>query len=49
MHIPLPLPKQLVVFGLGDWGCSETTISVEVLVSAEVQAQNIGTLTFQTR
>ncbi|XP_053191135.1 uncharacterized protein zgc:163014 [Scomber japonicus] len=49
VHIPLPLPKQLVIFGLGEWTCSETTITAEVLVSAEVQAQKIGTLTSQTR
>lgn len=49
VHIPLPLPKQLVIFGLGQWKCSETTISVEVLVSAESQPQKIGTLTCQTR
>uniref|UniRef100_UPI0037E7D7C9 rab9 effector protein with kelch motifs n=1 Tax=Semicossyphus pulcher TaxID=241346 RepID=UPI0037E7D7C9 len=49
VHVPLPLPKQLVVFGLGEWKCSETTISVEVVVSAEVPAQKIGTLSSQTR
>ncbi|XP_059209254.1 uncharacterized protein zgc:163014 [Centropristis striata] len=49
VHIPLPLPKQLVIFGLGEWKNSETTISVDVLVSAEVPAQNIGTLTQQAR
>ncbi|XP_041668656.1 protein GLUTELIN PRECURSOR ACCUMULATION 3 isoform X2 [Cheilinus undulatus] len=49
VHVPLPLPKQLVVFGLGEWKGSETTISVEVVVSAEVPAQKIGTLTSQAR
>ncbi|XP_054652829.1 uncharacterized protein zgc:163014 isoform X2 [Dunckerocampus dactyliophorus] len=49
VHVPLPLPKQLVIFGLGEWGCSETTISVEVVVSADVLPQNIGTLTSQAR
>ncbi|XP_026161399.1 rab9 effector protein with kelch motifs [Mastacembelus armatus] len=49
VHIPLPLPKLLVIFGLGEWKCSDTTISVEVLVSAEVQAQKIGILTSQAR
>ncbi|XP_031134579.1 rab9 effector protein with kelch motifs isoform X1 [Sander lucioperca] len=49
VHIPLPLPKHLVVFGLGEWKCSETTISVDVLVSAEVPAQKIGTLSAQAR
>nr|XP_061824762.1 rab9 effector protein with kelch motifs-like isoform X1 [Nerophis lumbriciformis] len=49
VHVPLPLPKQLVIFGLGEWGCSETTVSVEVVVSADVLSQNIGTLTSQAR
>ncbi|KAM6917414.1 uncharacterized protein PEZ65_013253 [Lycodopsis pacificus] len=49
VHIPLPLPKPLVIFGLGEWNCSETTISVDVLVSAEVPAQKIGTLSAQAR
>ncbi|KAM7402975.1 hypothetical protein PAMA_003752 [Pampus argenteus] len=49
VHIPLPLPGQLVIFGLGEWKCTETRISVEVQVSAEVQAQKIGTLTPQAR
>ncbi|XP_026209521.1 acyl-CoA-binding domain-containing protein 5 isoform X2 [Anabas testudineus] len=49
VHIPLPLPRQLVIFGLGEWKCSEAAISVEVLVSAEVQPQKIGTLTRETR
>ncbi|XP_018545689.2 rab9 effector protein with kelch motifs [Lates calcarifer] len=49
VHVPLPLPKQLVIFGLGEWEGRDTTISVEVLVSAEVQAQKIGTLSSQAR
>lgn len=49
VHVPLPLPKQLVIFGLGQWECSLTTISVEVLVSAEVPAQKIGILSSQFR
>lgn len=48
VHVPLPLPKQLVIFGFGEWE-SRKTISVEVLVSANVQAQNIGTLSAKTR
>ncbi|XP_051249893.1 uncharacterized protein zgc:163014 [Dicentrarchus labrax] len=48
VHVPLPLPKHLVIFGLGEWKCNET-ISVDVLVSAEVPAQNIGTLSPQAR
>lgn len=50
VHVPLPLPKQLVIFGLGEWkGDESATISVEVVVSAEVEAQRIGTLTSQSR
>ncbi|XP_035024669.2 acyl-CoA-binding domain-containing protein 4 [Hippoglossus stenolepis] len=50
VHVPLPLPKQLVIFGLGEWRGGDTaTISVEVVVSAELQAQRIGTLTSQAR
>ncbi|XP_038584213.1 acyl-CoA-binding domain-containing protein 5 [Micropterus salmoides] len=49
VHMPLPLPRQLVIFGLGEWECTETTIAVEVLVSAEVPAQKIGTLSAQAR
>lgn len=49
VHIPLPLPKHLVIFGLGEWKRSEMTISVDVLVSADVPAQKIGTLSAQTR
>nr|XP_046268680.1 acyl-CoA-binding domain-containing protein 5 isoform X3 [Scatophagus argus] len=48
VHIPLPLPKHLVIFGLGEWKCSET-ISVDVVVSAEIPAQKIGTLSAQAR
>ncbi|XP_047467047.1 acyl-CoA-binding domain-containing protein 5 [Mugil cephalus] len=48
VHVPLPLPKQLVIFGLGEWKCSET-VSVEVLVSADVEAQKIGTLSTEVR
>ncbi|KAM8737127.1 kelch domain-containing protein 2 isoform 2-T2 [Acanthopagrus schlegelii] len=49
VHVPLPLPKHLVIFGLGEWKCSETTISVNVVVSAQVPAQKIGTLSSQAR
>ncbi|XP_033843634.1 uncharacterized protein zgc:163014 [Periophthalmus magnuspinnatus] len=49
VHVPLPLPKQLVIFGLGEWENNETTISVEVLVSTNVQAQNIGALSSLSR
>ncbi|NXE12375.1 TYW23 protein, partial [Lophotis ruficrista] len=44
--LPLPLPKQLVVFSLGDWSCysPDTSIMVEVLVSPGIMPQRIGTL-----
>ncbi|XP_076199639.1 uncharacterized protein LOC143162950 [Aptenodytes patagonicus] len=44
--LPLPLPKQLVVFGLGDWSCysPDTSIAVDVLVSPGIAPQQIGTL-----
>ncbi|XP_060790234.1 rab9 effector protein with kelch motifs isoform X3 [Neoarius graeffei] len=46
LQIPLPLPKQLVVFSLGDWtsfSCG-TTVLVEVFVSPDVKPQKIGIL-----
>ncbi|MEQ2220543.1 hypothetical protein ILYODFUR_006493 [Ilyodon furcidens] len=49
VHIPLPLPKQLVVFGLGEWSCKDTTLSAEVVVGEDVQPQNIGTLSTQIK
>ncbi|KAM6912514.1 uncharacterized protein FYW49_011015 isoform 2-T2 [Xenentodon cancila] len=49
VHVPLPLPKQLVIFGLGEWPCKETTISVEVAVSEEAEAQKVGTLSSQVK
>ncbi|KAL0969105.1 hypothetical protein UPYG_G00222670 [Umbra pygmaea] len=51
VHVPLPLPKQLVVFSLGEWKflSRETTISVDVLVSQEVKPQRIGSLSAHTR
>ncbi|NXL87951.1 GACHH protein, partial [Alectura lathami] len=44
--LPLPLPKQLVVFGLGDWSCysPDTSIDVDVLVAPGSRAQHLGTL-----
>ncbi|XP_043372183.1 uncharacterized protein LOC119858003 isoform X5 [Dermochelys coriacea] len=46
IQLPLPLPKQLVVFGLGDWNCysQNTSITVEVLVNPDVKPQRIGKL-----
>ncbi|XP_059908275.1 uncharacterized protein zgc:163014 isoform X3 [Gadus macrocephalus] len=49
VHIPLPLPKLLVIFGLGEWKCCEATVLVEVLVSEDVEAQRIGILSSETR
>ncbi|XP_061854473.1 uncharacterized protein LOC104554682 [Colius striatus] len=44
--LPLPLPQQLVVFGLGDWSCysADTCIVVDVLVSAGIAPQRVGVL-----
>ncbi|KAM7025590.1 uncharacterized protein M8220_016421 isoform 2-T2 [Acridotheres tristis] len=44
--LPLPLPRQLVVFGLGDWSCysADTSIAVDVLVSPDIAPQRVGTL-----
>ncbi|NXM80400.1 TYW23 protein, partial [Oenanthe oenanthe] len=44
--LPLPLPRQLVVFGLGDWSCysADTSIAVDVLVAPGVAPQRVGTL-----
>ncbi|KAM4542799.1 uncharacterized protein PAE49_019300 [Odontesthes bonariensis] len=44
-----PASLQLVIFGLGEWACKETTISAEVVVSEDVQTQNIGTLSSQVK
>ncbi|NXD21484.1 GACHH protein, partial [Spelaeornis formosus] len=45
-RLPLPLPKQLVVFGLGDWSCysPDTSIAVDVLLCPGVAPQRLGTL-----
>ncbi|NXJ04023.1 GACHH protein, partial [Odontophorus gujanensis] len=44
--LPLPLPRQLVVFGLGDWSCysPDTSVAVDVLVAPGIRAQRLGTL-----
>ncbi|XP_019471319.1 uncharacterized protein LOC104911205 isoform X2 [Meleagris gallopavo] len=44
--LPLPLPRQLVVFSLGDWSCysPDTSITVDVLVAPGVGVQRLGTL-----
>ncbi|XP_077476986.1 uncharacterized protein LOC144089735 isoform X1 [Stigmatopora argus] len=49
VHMPLPLPKHLVIFSVGEWACDKTTISAEVVVSADMRPQNIGTLTSRAR
>ncbi|XP_068608184.1 rab9 effector protein with kelch motifs [Brachionichthys hirsutus] len=49
VHIPLPLPQHLVVFGLGEWKPSQRAMAAEVVVGAEVPAQRIGTLSAQAR
>ncbi|XP_041131329.1 rab9 effector protein with kelch motifs [Polyodon spathula] len=50
-QVPLPLPKQLVVFSLGDWKSysEDTSITVEVSVSPDVKPQKIGRLSAETR
>ncbi|NWI17020.1 RNGB protein, partial [Crypturellus soui] len=44
--LPVPLPKQLVVFGLGDWSCysPDTNIAVDVQVAGDIKSQRIGRL-----
>ncbi|KAJ8290474.1 hypothetical protein GJAV_G00013300 [Gymnothorax javanicus] len=51
VHLPLPLPKELVIFSLGDWKSfpCETTISVEVAISQDLKPQKIGVLSSQSR
>nr|XP_003214418.2 PREDICTED: uncharacterized protein LOC100555045 [Anolis carolinensis] len=45
-RLPLPLPKQLVIFGLGDWNhfSQKTSITVDVLVNPDIKPQRIGKL-----
>ncbi|XP_038147282.1 rab9 effector protein with kelch motifs [Cyprinodon tularosa] len=47
VHIPLPLPKQLLIFGFGEWLGKDAALSAEVVVG--VQTQNIGTLSPQIK
>ncbi|XP_069494103.1 rab9 effector protein with kelch motifs-like isoform X3 [Ambystoma mexicanum] len=44
--LPLPLPKLLVIFGLGDWSAysHETEVTAEVCLSPDKQSQRIGKL-----
>ncbi|XP_061088061.1 uncharacterized protein zgc:163014 isoform X2 [Conger conger] len=51
VQLPLPLPKELIIFSLGDWKSfsSETTISVEVSISQDLKPQKIGTLSSKQR
>ncbi|TSQ46674.1 Acyl-CoA-binding domain-containing protein 4 [Bagarius yarrelli] len=46
LQIPLPLPKQLIVFSLGDWTSfsGDTTVLIEVFVSSDVKPQKLGIL-----
>ncbi|KAI4879791.1 hypothetical protein NFI96_027197 [Prochilodus magdalenae] len=51
VQMPLPLPKQLVVYSLGEWtsfSC-ETTVVIEVSVSPDVKPQKIGILSAHSR
>uniref|UniRef100_A0A6J0TVA0 Uncharacterized protein isoform X2 n=1 Tax=Pogona vitticeps TaxID=103695 RepID=A0A6J0TVA0_9SAUR len=45
-RLPLPLPKHLVIFGLGDWShfSQKTSISVDILVNPDIKPQRIGEL-----
>lgn len=49
VHIPLPLPKQVVIFGVGEWSWDETALLAEVLVCEDIPAQIIGTLSSQVK
>ncbi|XP_067848222.1 rab9 effector protein with kelch motifs isoform X2 [Heptranchias perlo] len=50
-QLALPLPKQLVIFGFGNWNMytEETFLSVEVSVSPEIKPQRIGMLSSAVR
>ncbi|KAJ6661289.1 hypothetical protein lerEdw1_015426 [Lerista edwardsae] len=50
-RLPLPLPKQLVIFGLGDWGnySQKVSITVEIWVNPDIKPQRIGKLEPETR
>ncbi|XP_043552822.1 rab9 effector protein with kelch motifs [Chiloscyllium plagiosum] len=50
-RLVLPLPKHLVIFGVGNWDTSpeETFLSVEVSVSPETKSQRIGMLSSVAR
>ncbi|OCT68184.1 uncharacterized protein LOC108698685 isoform X2 [Xenopus laevis] len=50
LPLPLPLPKQLIVFGLGEWSSytRDTCITVQ-LVTGETQKQPLGTLSADSR
>uniref|UniRef100_A0A8B9JX79 Zgc:163014 n=1 Tax=Astyanax mexicanus TaxID=7994 RepID=A0A8B9JX79_ASTMX len=51
VQMPLPLPKQLVVFSLGEWSSfsCETTVLIEVSVSPDVKPQRIGVISPHSR
>ncbi|XP_066480080.1 uncharacterized protein [Tiliqua scincoides] len=50
-RLPLPLPEQLVIFGLGDWGnySQKVSITVEIWVNPDIKPQRIGKLEPETR
>ncbi|XP_072284507.1 uncharacterized protein [Pyxicephalus adspersus] len=50
LPLPLPLPKQLVIFSLGDWSSytSDTLVCAQ-LIAGSAQPQHIGTLSAQCR
>ncbi|XP_070610270.1 F-box only protein 42-like isoform X2 [Erythrolamprus reginae] len=50
-RLPLPLPKQFVIFGLGDWShySQKTSITVDVVINPDIKPQRIGKLGPETR
>lgn len=50
-HFSLPLPKQVVIFAVGEWesNIGSSSISVEVSLDTESQPKRIGTLNKDTR
>ncbi|KAM6462117.1 uncharacterized protein PHA67_009807 isoform 2-T2 [Liasis olivaceus] len=50
-RLPLPLPKQFVIFGLGDWShySQKTSITVDVLINPDIKPQRIGKLGSEAR
>ncbi|KAK9409550.1 acyl-CoA-binding domain-containing protein 5-like [Crotalus adamanteus] len=50
-RLPLPLPKQFVIFGLGDWShySQKASITVDVLINPDIKPQRIGKLGSEAR